>query len=109
LVCFAPKVAVWGWLAVARKRTFTYARIVGCVPSGMHHRNDSGLRFHCFYLERLCRRLCLCKSLRRVWARKMGRQEARLWRVGEADCTSWRLSSRRQKCRAASRQAERRI
>ena len=37
MVCFAPMVAVWGGLAGASKRTFTYARVVGCIPIGMHH------------------------------------------------------------------------
>jgi hypothetical protein len=31
------RVATEGGLAIARKRTFTYARIVGCISIGMHH------------------------------------------------------------------------
>jgi hypothetical protein len=39
-----------------------------------------GLGFSLFYLGSLCRRLCLGKGLGRVWARKIGRQEARFAR-----------------------------
>jgi hypothetical protein len=56
------------------------SQIVGCGPTGLHHRNNRGLRFQRFHLERLCYRLCLSKGRVRVWARKMGRQEARFAR-----------------------------
>ncbi len=44
----APRVAVSGGLAVAWKQTLSGQQL-GFGPTELHHRNEIGLRFHCFH------------------------------------------------------------